>query len=90
VHKGRFGQAHCIDLHKRISKNFSLHFLRFILFSTNFRILTEFPGILIRKRNSEIDKLRNRSGPRFGLRLQPMAAATCHARPTENSKWALA
>jgi hypothetical protein len=45
MHKMEFDQSYCQDLVTSILQKFTVYFLRFILFSMNFRILNEFMKI---------------------------------------------
>jgi hypothetical protein len=45
MYKNGFGQAHCVDLLKRIHRNFTLHFRSFNLLSIIFKSLKEFLGL---------------------------------------------
>jgi hypothetical protein len=53
MHKCRFGQAHYIDLLKRILNKFILHFSEFYFISYEFWNLKRISGIYIEKGNQE-------------------------------------
>jgi hypothetical protein len=53
MHKNGFGQAYCQDLVKIILNKFTLYFMMFISFSTNFGNIYGFSKILIGNGNSE-------------------------------------
>jgi hypothetical protein len=55
MHKYRFGQAHCIDLHNRILKKFILYFSEIYSIFYEIEKFNEFPQIL-----NQQTKFRNR------------------------------